>query len=339
MVHNLNMGRNGTASMFYVGDEPWHKLGKKLDKVATSAEAIEAAQLDWMVEKRQIYFPIKNADGQEVHLGQVDDAFAVTRTDLNIPLGIVGGRYEPLQNRDAFKFFDAVVGAQEAMYHTAGALGRGEKVWILAKLPGYIRVKGEDITEKYLLLSNSHDGRTSVNIMYTPIRVVCQNTLNVAVSAGTKKSKIRHSASLLTKVTDVRKTLGIINAQFGLFEELSQRMANVELNKKDFENFLVKSGVVPKEAEERMTTKAMEILNSVTNLFEHGKGNDMPGVKGTLWAAFNGVAEYADHVWRPRVRPDRMADARANSVLFGTAQQMKQRAWDEATQMVVELKK
>lgn len=162
MAHELST-ENGKAAMMYVGQVPWHGLGQKLDKPATSAEAIKAAHLDWEVAKVPLY--LKGSNGYRL----ADETFAIVRSDVShpAPLGIVGTSYQPLQNRAAFVWFDEIVGQDAAIYHTAGALGSGERVWILAKLPGEIRVKGDDIAEKFLLLSNSHDGKSSVQVKFS----------------------------------------------------------------------------------------------------------------------------------------------------------------------------
>src|ERR1700733_3004849 len=177
-------------SLMYVKEKPWHGLGTRLEKAATSTEAIKAAGLDWQVEKQPVF--LKNG------INAISRRHAVVRRDNGHPLGIVGERYVPLQNNDAFRFFDAVVGLKEAVYHTAGALGQGEIIWILAKLNGVIRVVGDDITEKYLQLTNRHDGGGSVQILWTPIRVVCQNTLNIALqeSQSSLHTSLRHTLNI-----------------------------------------------------------------------------------------------------------------------------------------------
>ena len=142
MSHNLNE-TNGRVSMMYVGEVPWHRLGTKLDRPATAAEAIDAADIGFQVER----VPLATEPGRL----SVETHFATVRTDTNQVLGVVGSRYVPIQNRDAFTTFDALVGEGEAIYHTAGALGKGERIWILAKLPDYIRVNGNDAVEKFLL--------------------------------------------------------------------------------------------------------------------------------------------------------------------------------------------
>ena len=306
--------------MMYVGKEPWHGEGTRLENVATSADAIVAAGLDWNVDKRQVQY--LSADGESKNY---KGKFVTVRADREIPLGIVGHIYRPLQNKEAFSFFDAVVGTKEAMYHTAGSLGKGEKIWILAQLPGSIQVTHEDKVEKYLLLANSHDGSSAVEMMFTPIRVVCQNTLNMALNSYEqgKKIRMRHTISLGQKVLDVREQLGIINNQYNMFEELSQKMVGIQQNQKEFIAYLEQIGVITKEEDETYSKQTEQKIEDMVYLYEHGKGNDMKTVAGTLWASMNAVVEYTDHV--------RGTDGnRTKSILYGSGAGIKQKAWDLA---------
>jgi len=310
-------------SMAYVGAVPWHGLGTPLDKVATAEEALKVAGLGWHVEKESVFLK----SGTEV-----PDQFAVVRQDIGIPLGIVGTVYRPLQNREAFSFFDAVVGEKLAMYHTAGSLVNGRKVWILAKLPGEVRVTGDDVTEKYLLLTNSHDGSSAVKIMFTPIRVVCQNTLNVAVILGERRQNIRHTATMGLKVSDVREGLGIINERFELFGEAARAMTQVQVNGEGWRAMLKDVGIIPADEGRKLTSRTENIMEEVSKLFEHGQGNDFPGVKGTAWGAFNALAEYADYHRGTRTQKGGpgMREQRADALLFGSGAKLKQKAWDAA---------
>ena len=306
-------------SMAYTGEIPWHKKGVSIESAFTSAEAIEKAGLDWKVKKQEMYTTI---NGNSI---LVPRKYANVRDDDGAILGTVGEVYKPLQNHDAFEFFDAVVGQKLAIYHTAGCLGVGEKVWMLAKLPGYIQVKGNDITEKYLLLTNSHDGSTPVQVLFTPIRVVCQNTLNIALQ-GTNQIKMRHSSLMMSKWESVRDLIGIVNAQYISFEESAKAMADRMLKGAEVNAFLNK--VFKINADEKMATRTINILGEVESLFVSGRGNTEAGIKGTAWAAFNAVTEYVDHYRTSK------GENRDKSALFGSGQELKQRAWDESLVLV-----
>ena len=225
MSHRIQV-EDGKASMMYVGQPPWHGLGQGLDSPATAEEAIQAAKLDWEVRKQPVY-----AWG-DAFAYPVEGKFAVVPVDRwgqdDCPVfGIVGPDYRPLQNREAFQFFDPIVGEGAAIYQTAGALGDGERVWILAKLPEDIKVADGDITKKYLLLSNSHDGTSSVQIKFTPVRVVCWNTLTMALSKG-PTIRVGHTPALKQRLARARDALHLINAHYQRIEESFHAMAKVK---------------------------------------------------------------------------------------------------------------
>lgn len=316
MAHNIN-------SMMYYGEKPWHQLGREVSAVATSAEAIKAAGMDWKVFKRPL---VTNMPGNPII--PVPDKFAIVREDSSAVLGVVGDVYRPLQNADAFKFFDAIVGEKAAMYHTAGALGEGERIWMLAKLPGYIRTTAEDVTEKYLLLTNSHDGTSAVTVMFTPIRVVCQNTLNIALSAGegTTRAKLRHCLTLGTRVEEVRKQLGIMSGLFDQFEELSKALVSRPVNNAEFGELVKSSGLVQPEEDGKLSSRAYNIMEEVSRMFDRGRGNDLPGVRHTAWGAFNAISEYVDYNRTTKGA----ASNRTASLLFGSGAKVKQAAWDNS---------
>src|SRR5258708_39496411 len=151
--------------MFYVGQVPWHRLGTQLDRPATAQEAIQASGLDYTVKLK----PVKTVINRKQKF--LPNTFATYRTDNSEILGVVGSRYSPIQNKDAFAFFDALLGSDEAMYQTAGALGNGARIWILARLPSYIRVGKNDIVNEVLLLTSSHDGSALARATLTPMRI------------------------------------------------------------------------------------------------------------------------------------------------------------------------
>lgn len=333
MAHELQI-ENGKASMMYVGEVPWHGLGTKLDGPATSAEAIRAAKLDWTVRK----VPLRAVEGK-VKLAVPGFSALVPSHKWGKPqcpvLGVVGADYRPLQNVEAFGFFDAIVGMDAAIYHTAGALRDGRRIWILAKLPDQIRVVGDDLTDKYLLLSNGHDGATAVHIRFTPVRVVCANTLAMALSDG-RSLRVLHRPDLHRRLDEARQLLGLINDRYKQIEVEFKAMAGIQLVEKQLESYL--SQVFPDPADpdrhdplyERLRERAGLDRTAARYFFESGKGNDALKVKGTLWAAYNGVTEYIDHSWGQFDDQQAGRNQRLNSIWFGRGLQFKTKAYREA---------
>lgn len=301
-----------------VGPSPWHNLGTELDNPGTAREVIEAAGLDYTVAKK----PLKEVVDVE-HPARPSGRWATVRTDTGEVLGIVGDSYEPVQNRDAFKFFDTLVGSDEATYETAGTLGRGERMWILARLPGYINVHGSDIVSKYLLLSNSHDGSSLVRAKVTPIRVVCNNTLTAALQ-GAGEVHIRHT---LDAAEDMKQALALLGLSNSLYEQLDiifNRMALRKITEEQLLDYV--TALVPDDEEERNNAKNQGIRRACLDLYETGQGADLS--RGTLWGAFNCVTEYTDHVM------EGSPIARLESNWFGHGEQLKMKAFQLAARMM-----
>jgi len=323
MSHNLEQ-REGQASMFFTGDVPWHHLGRCLDKPATAAEAMEAANLDYTVVKKPLIAVI-----HKKHFADVPNVFATVRTDTNVVLGVVGSRYEPVQNRDAFSFFDPLVGSDrsEAIYHTAGVLGRGEKIWLLAKLPDYIKVgkKGDPI-EKFVLLYNSHDGSSVVRCKLTPIRVVCNNTLTAALSGAEQEVRIRHTPSATEKLQEAHKLLGLTNQLYTQLEYIFNRMSLRKVTNQQLVEYV--KTLVPDNPEAKNKTRTENIRNQILYLHD-----DIPEAKihkGTLFGALNAISEYTDHNSEQK-DPNKML----RSIWFGgSGEQLKQRAFKLAESML-----
>lgn len=326
MSHELNF-KNGKAAMAYFGEKPWHSLGTEVDHAMTAQEAIKVAQLDWEVVKSPIYINTNAKNVKELYK-PVKDQYAVVRQDTKDVLGIVGRVYNPLQNKEAFSFFDSIVGTKEAMYHTAGALFKGQKIWLLAKLPNTIEVVKGDTIEKYLLLYNTHDGTSTVQVMFTPIRVVCYNTLNAALGASdnSRKVKLRHTINIGTNIEGIRDQLGIVNSYYDMFEKMSKHLVSKQANTKMVNDLLEYLGLGETKAEE--STKTQNIREQIIGLYENGKGNTLPGVKGTSWALWNGVTEFADHYKIIRAKNADETSSRVSSLLFGSGAALKQNALD-----------
>jgi len=301
-----------------LGPSPWHNLGTELVNPATAREAIEAAGLNYTVVKK----PLKELVELN-HPTDVSDRWATVRTDTGDVLGIVGDSYEPIQNRDAFRFFDTLVGTDEAIYETAGVIGRGERIWILAKLPGFIKVHGNDIVSKYLLLSNSHDGSSLVRVKLTPIRVVCNNTLTAALQ-GAGEVHIRHTLNAAEDMKQALTLLGLSNSLYEQLDSIFNRMALTKISDKQLLDYV--KALVPDNEEEEDNAKTQGIRKAVLELYESGQGADLS--RGTLWGAFNCVTEYTDHEMEGN------PTTRLESIWFGRGEQLKLKAFQLAERMM-----
>lgn len=327
MAHNLAT-TNGKTAMMYSGEVPWHRLGTRLDEPATAREAIEAAGLGYEVELKELV----TTEGTPVPLRK-----AVQRCDTGDVLGVVGNAYTPVQNRQAFEFLDAIVTDGGLRYHTAGALGLGERIWLLAKLPGDIRVRNtEDVVDKFLLLSNTHDGSTALRLFFSPVRVVCQNTLNLAERRSIGQGiAIMHKGNLRTKIGEAQRVLGLATR---FYDDAADRINTLAGHSPTPEQLDAYFKAVYPDPDAADPTRARNIRNTFHRIFETGIGLDMPGIQYTTWAAYNAVTEWVDHHRPTRARtPQARASQRLSSSWFGSGAALKARAWNLALDLVVGL--
>ena len=325
MPHELATTNGGTA-MMYAGETPWHSLGTKLEAPATAAEAITAAGLDYLVQLE----PLTTADGIPVPQRK-----AVVRTDTNEVLGVVGNSYQPVQNHQCFGFLDAVVADEQLRYHTAGALGKGERVWMLAQLPGQIRVKNsDDVTEQFLLLSNSHDGSSALRVYFTPIRVVCANTLGMAERRSRGQGiSIIHKGDLAAKIGEAQDSLGFAKRFYDDLEARINHLANHHPNQRQLSIYF--ESLYP-DRENQNNGRAKNVRGELQRLYEDGVGQDIPEIRHSTWAAFNAVTEYVDHHRSTRgSSPEERASRRLESAWFGSGVRLKAEAWKFAFEMAV----
>lgn len=320
-------------TMMYAGETPWHGIGVPVPANVTSEEALTLACLNWTVSKRAI-FTANPATG----LAQkVPGYAAIVRDSDEFHMAVMGDGYKPMQNVEAFDFADAIVGSKHAIYNTAGALDHGRRVFMLAELPGEIRIaKTEDVTKKFLLFATSHDGSLATVAKLTPVRVVCQNTLNVALRGEGEFIKIRHTKNAETKVKEAQRVLGIAGKHYDEFAQVANFLAVTKFSEKQMKGLA--ETLFPANAEGEVSARAVTSRDMLVDLFENGKGQNM--VRGSAWAAFNAVTEFTDWHRTTRVTggeestDESQAAARLNSVWFGSGAAMKQKAFN-AIQSVI----
>ena len=330
MSDMIEMLPNGRASFAYVGETPWHLKGNEVaEEVANDIPLFLASSgLDWKAEKVPLC---------EVDTGEMVDFYAVRRLTDGKRIGLVGPNYQILQNESAFEWFKPFLEAGEARLHTAGALCEGSRVWVLAKLNREPMVIAEgDEVEKYLLLSHAHDGTLAVRVGFTPIRVVCANTLAMAHSDNASKLlRVKHGKNLHENLLNIRAIVDTANQEFEATAEQYRLLVNKQINQKDLQRY-VKTvfGFDPDEDVKR--TRSKHIMEDVIGLCEAGKGNTLASVRNTYWTAYNGVTEYLAYEYaKPKKKDDDRVDNRLNSLWFGVNAKMNKDALKVATEMAL----
>lgn len=328
MAHNIHLNETtGQHSFFSVKEKAWHGLGQIVQDYPTSAEAIRFAGLDYEVVKQDIYTTCYNADGQPMDFtNRIKTHFATMRPDTGDVLGVVGKDYEIIQNRDAFSFFDSIVGGDGIQYETAGALGRGERIFITAKLPGYIKVGREDLIEQYLFLTTSHDGFGSITAAFTPVRIVCNNTLNAALRNHSNSIKIRHTANAKDRLEQAHKVMGISNQLSSQLETIFNRWTMVKVTDPELKR-LIQLAMVPnkevldsieKGQFDELSTCFNNMCNSVLEYAMSSPTQQTETARGTLFGAYNAITGYFQNV-----RSYKDSEAKLKSLLYGGTAQLK----------------
>jgi phage/plasmid-like protein (TIGR03299 family) len=248
------------------------------------------------------------------------------RTDTEQVLGVVGKDYEVVQNADAFCFFDAIIGGDGILYETAGALGKGERIFITAKLPGYIKVGSDDMIEKYLFLSTSHDGFGSITAAFTPIRVVCNNTLNAALRNCTNSIKIRHTQNAKEHLEEAHKVMGISNRLSNELETIFNRWSKVRITDEKLKQLIQLAMVPNKEVLTNIKSGNLDELSSAfknvcDNVYEYTQSapsQQTETTQGTVFGAYNAITGYFQNV-----RIYKNDEAKLKSLLFGGTGQLR----------------
>lgn len=313
-------------SMMYVGETPWHGLGVQLDNPPTVEEALVAAGLNWGTSLQPMYAKI------DTNYVQVESRRAHVRDTDNKVLGVVGTDYHPLSNVEAFRFFEPYMKTGNFTLETAGSLAGGSRVWILASLKKGVAevVKGDPI-KQYILLCNSHDGSMSVSARDTCIRVVCANTEAMAKAESKAAGHLRHTKNVSMNLDKLNEAIAERHELFKHSLEQYRALASKQINEKQLISFISevrrKDVTKPAKGEEQ---REDYVQNNIVQLFEHGRGQDNPRVKGTLWAAMNAVTEWVDH---HRGGENRDREVQLNSAWFGGGMHWKERALEVGLKM------
>lgn len=296
---------------FYGNREPaWHRKGTVIDAdVVTSNEAMRLANLDWTVEQHPLYANVpsdldEHGEQTDDDLVAVPNKVANVRMDTREPLGIVTPHYHIIQNADAFDFFDEVIGRGDAHYHTAGSLYNGRKVWALARLNRDILIGGDpdEKIDPFICLVNGHDGNTALSVYTTPIRVVCQNTMQWSLKDTRNCWRGKHTPNIKQKTNDARSVLGLSNEYFDALQTLGDTLITKPMSNEDFGRMLDTLVPLPVLAEDQNPRGLTIAENTRADITQAWNVDNLANVKHTRWGFVQAVAEYTD--WTKKYRSD-----------------------------------
>lgn len=352
-------------SKYAINGLPWHgPFAIDVSDCHSSREVMEKAKLDFFVDKCELVakMPFSITGNNEINKVMGDfaydgniyrpcpNAFGTYRTDKNVPLGLVKQKYEVVQNIDAFNFFDDAIGPDKAIWDTAGLFGYGERIFVSAKLPVETTVKGDKI-DNYLVFSNSHDGSSSINIMFTPIRVFCFNMLNAARRNADCYIRIRHTQSAKGKLQEGADVLRIACKYAETAQQYYESLTTIKMNDDEVVKYLANLCLTDEEIavlneydatngykklllKDYLTMERTEIsmrkANQISSMFEYYMdGIGQKEIAGTAWGAYNAVTGYYSNV------ANLSGLKRLDSLLYGNANGNMMRALNSAIDLKV----
>lgn len=268
-------------TMMYAGREkPWHGLGTQIDEAPGSADALRLAGLDWEIESKPIYDAAGNV---------IAGFKANTRSSDGKVLGVVSNKYKLVQNREAFEFTDALLG-EGVTYETAGSLQGGRRIWLLARMPE--REIAGDKVEPFICFTNTHDGSGAVRACMTPVRVVCNNTLNMALNGAQRAWSTPHRGNVAARLEEARQTLGLAELYMQRLAEQADRLANERMTEGEMVAALNQMFPVSEDASARQKRNAQAAKDGIIICT---LAPDLMKFAGTKWGFLNAVSDYGSH--------------------------------------------
>jgi phage/plasmid-like protein (TIGR03299 family) len=314
-------------TMAYVGQQPWHGLGTRLAPDQPLEVWAQQAGMDWQIETADVQFiaghPFPGS------LQKYPEQKVLYRSDTKAPLSVVSNRFKVVQPAEVLEFYRDLTEIGGYEMETAGVLKEGRKLWALARTGQSVTLKGGDTVNGYLLLATACDGTLATTAQFTSVRVVCNNTLAVALSDGTGAVKVPHRSDFDAHA--VKQQLGVAVTPWSSFSDHINELANCRVAEKTVEGFLTKvfayghSNTAPHGPafNEQAVQRVLALYAG------QGRGSELSSAKGTAWGLLNSVTEYMDHHRRSRSN-----DHRRDAAWFGQGTMLKQRAWGEALQLI-----
>jgi len=313
--------------MAYVGETPWHGLGNSLSPKQPLEVWAQQAGMNWKIEESPVHF----MSDRVAHLGTINifpEQKVLYRSDSKQALSVVSQRYKVVQPREVLEFYRDLTDMAGYELETAGVLKGGKKFWALAKTDQSIALKGNDQVHGYLLLATSCDGSLATTATPTTIRVVCNNTLSIAVNGATQAIKVPHSTRF--DAQSVKQKLGVAVSQWDTFMYQMRTLSERKVKSHEEMNYLLRVLCDVQPSNNKPAPLRNErALKTVKSLYDgQGRGSELAAAKGTAWGLLNAVTEFVDHEKRAR-----SLEHRIDSAWFGQGAAIKQRALEAALQL------
>jgi phage/plasmid-like protein (TIGR03299 family) len=314
-------------NMAYIGQTPWHGLGNRLTANRPIEDWVIQAGLNWRIEETPVRFLI----GDRGYLGEIKafpDSKVLYRSDTHDPLSVVGHRYNVVQPQEILEFYRDLTEVSGFALETAGSLKGGRKIWALARTGQSTALKGKDVSNAYILLATACDGTMATTAQFTSIRVVCNNTLAVALNQqSTGAVKVPHRS--VFDADSVKQQLGITVSSWDQFMYRMKVLSERRVKHHEAKNYLLRVFSDPNKAVTGANTNERAMAKSLSLFEGEGRGATLPSAEGTAYGLLNAVTEFIDHERRAR-----SVDSRLDSAWFGQGATIKRKALDEALLMV-----
>jgi len=312
--------------MAYVGPTPWHDLGNQLPPKQPLEVWAREAGMDWTIRETPVRFMAEQAGA----LGSImtfEDQKVLYRSDTKAPLSVVGNRYQVVQPKAVLEFYRDLSEVSGFELETAGVLKAGKKFWALARTGKESNLKGTDTVKGYILLATSCDGSLATTATPTTIRVVCNNTLSIALNGASSAVRVPHSTTFDPQA--VKKQLGIAVSSWDGFMYRLKTLTERKVKSHEAMNYFLRVMCQPDAQVEGQGLANERALKKVQELYDgRGRGAELTSAKGTAWGLLNAVTEFVDHERRARNQ-----EYRLDSAWFGQGSGLKQRALDAAMQL------
>ncbi|WP_244814733.1 DUF932 domain-containing protein [Caballeronia sp. Lep1P3] len=319
-------------TMAYVNEIPWHGLGNQLAPGQSLEVWAQQAGMNWKIEESEVRFVAGGTGLGSIHA--FPEQKVLYRSDTKAPLSVVSSRYQVVQPAEILEFYRDLTEVGGFELETAGVLKDGKKLWALARTGQSATLKGHDKVNGYLLLATACDGTLATTAQFTSVRVVCNNTLAIALGDSTGAVKVPHRSQFDAQA--VKRQLGIAISSWDGFmarmKALSERRVSADSADAYFRRVLTyQTGSASGAADKPNATTNDSAIRAVHDLFAgRGKGAALASASGTAWGLLNSVTEYVDYQRRARSE-----DHRRDAAWFGPGAALKQKAWDEALRLVV----